>query len=107
MYFMKSVKPWMGRELIAEPLPYPGNKRVAKLWRQMYMDTQEVLYAIRHLAVAGTILADEEMLDRAKAWLLHACNWDVNGTTSRDYNDEASFRMTELLHGAMIGCMDS
>lgn len=108
VFYEKSVQPWIDRELIAEPLPYPGNKRVAKLWRQMYMDTQEVLYAIRHLAVAGTILNDSKLLDRAKSWLLSVCSWDVNGTTSRDYNDEASFRMTgaiawgyDWLHGQL------
>src|SRR5690606_20815786 len=32
-----------------------------------------------------------------KAWLLHVTSWDPDGTTSRDYNDEASFRVTGAL----------
>ncbi|MDF2960849.1 MAG: alginate lyase, partial [Paenibacillus sp.] len=96
-FYERSVKPWIDRELIAEPLPYPNNKRVANLWRQMYIDCQEVLYAVRHLSVAGVVLEDRSLIERAKAWLLHATSWDPNGTSSRDYNDEASFRITGAL----------
>ncbi|TDF96571.1 DUF4962 domain-containing protein [Paenibacillus piri] len=93
-FYERSVKPWVEHELIAEPKPYPNNKRVASLWRQMYIDCQEVLYAIRHLSVAGVVLEDPRLIGLAKTWLLHAAAWDPNGTTSRDYNDEASFRIT-------------
>lgn len=91
-FYKQSVEPWLKRPLILEPKPYPGHKRVAHLWRQMYMDCQETLYAIRHLSVAGVILQDETLIERAKMWLEHVLEWDVNGTTSRDYNDEAAFR---------------
>jgi len=97
VFYEKSVLPWADRELIAEPLPYPNNKRVAKLWRQMYMDCQEALYAIRHLAVAGKLLDAPALRDKAKTWLLHVASWDPEGTTSRDYNDEASFRIAGAL----------
>ncbi|MFE5319744.1 DUF4962 domain-containing protein [Paenibacillus sp. NPDC056579] len=97
IFFERSVKPWSEKELIAEPQPYPGNKRVAKLWRQMYMDCQEALYAIRHLSVAGVVLEDEQLIDRAKQWLLHVAAWDPQGPTSRDYNDEAAFRVAGAL----------
>lgn len=93
LFYEKSALPWMERELIPEPARYPDNKRVANLWRQMYMDCQEALYAIRHLSVAGTVLGSEEMISRAKDWLLHVVSWDAEGTTSRDYNDEAAFRV--------------
>lgn len=93
----KSVRPWMDRPLIAEPLPYPGNTRVPALWRRMYMDCQEVLYAVRHLAIGGVILDDAAMIRRARDWLLHAAAWDPRGTTSRDYNDEAAFRIVGAL----------
>jgi hypothetical protein len=89
--------PWMERELVPEPSPYPDNKRVAKLWRQMYIDCQEVLYAIRHLAVAGVVLEDKDLTGKAKEWLLHAAAWNTEGTTCRDYNDEAAFRMAGAL----------
>ncbi|TBL78247.1 DUF4962 domain-containing protein [Paenibacillus thalictri] len=92
-FYERSVKPWIERELMPEPQRYPNNKRVAKLWRQMYIDCQETLYAIRHLSVAGVILQDEMLLERAKTWLLHVLTWETEGTTSRDYNDEASFRI--------------
>lgn len=108
VFFAKSVRPWLERELIPEPERYPGNKRVADLWRRMYIDCQEMLYAIRHLSVAGVVLRDRTILDRAKQWLLHAASWDVEGTTSRDYNDEAAFRMAgaiawgyDWLHGEL------
>ncbi|MEK3722025.1 DUF4962 domain-containing protein [Paenibacillus sp. FSL H8-0034] len=97
VFMERSVKPWVDRELIAEPLPYPNNKRVAHLWRQMYIDCQEALYAVRHLSVAGVILEDADLIARAKAWLLHITSWNTEGTTSRDYNDEASFRIAGAL----------
>jgi hypothetical protein len=92
-FYEGSVKRWMELEPIPEPERYPDNKRVAKLWRQMYIDCQEALYAIRHLSVAGMILQDQAIIEHAKRWLLHVVEWDTDGTTSRDYNDEASFRI--------------
>nr|WP_275983866.1 DUF4962 domain-containing protein [Paenibacillus hamazuiensis] len=97
VFYERSVKPWIDREPIAEPKRYPDNKRVAKLWRQMYMDCQETLYAIRHLAVAGVVLDDDKLIERAKSWLLHVLTWEIDGTTSRDYNDEAAFRIAGAL----------
>ncbi|MFK7692821.1 DUF4962 domain-containing protein [Paenibacillus sp. HJGM_3] len=96
-FYEKSVLPWTERPLIAEPAPYPEHKRVPKLWRQMYMDCQELLYAIRHLSVAGVVLQDERLLALAKQWLLHAAAWDTEGPTARDYNDEAAFRVAGAL----------
>jgi len=96
-FYERSVKPWIERPIIAEPAPYPDNKRVATLWRQMYIDCQEVLYAIRHLAVAGRLMKDERLLERAKEWLLAVADWDVLGPTSRAYNDEAAFRVASAL----------
>lgn len=97
VFYSGSVQPWLERELIAEPLPYPDNVRVPKLWRKMYMDCQEALYAVRHLSVAGVILQDAEILTKAKTWLLHLTSWDTEGPTSRDYNDEAAFRVAGAL----------
>ncbi|WNQ09900.1 DUF4962 domain-containing protein [Paenibacillus aurantius] len=96
-FYEKSVLPWLEKPLIAEPSPYPNNRRVAALWRRMYMDCQEVLYAIRHMSVAGVVLEDGELLQQAKEWLLHAARWNPEGTTSRDYNDEAAFRIAGAL----------
>ncbi|WP_273126922.1 DUF4962 domain-containing protein [Bacillus weihaiensis] len=97
IFYEKSVQPWLERELMPEPSPYPDNQRVIKLWRQMYMDCQETLYAVRHLSVAGVILEDEKIISRAKEWLIHVTNWDTEGTTSRDYNDECAFRIVAAL----------
>jgi len=96
-FYEYSVLPWMERELIPEPAPYPNHQRVAKLWRKMYMDCQEALYAVRHLSVAGVVLGNETITAKAKEWLLHVSAWDPNGTTSRDYNDEAAFRVAGAL----------
>jgi hypothetical protein len=97
IFFAKSVAPWMDRPIIAEPKPYPDNVRVASLWRQMYIDCQEVIYAIRHLAIAGRVLGDTRLLDRAREWLLAVAAWDTKGPTSRAYNDEAAFRVVVAL----------
>jgi hypothetical protein len=87
----------MEREIMAEPAGYPGHKRVAPIWRQTYIDCQELLYAIRHLAVGGQVTQDAAMLARAKEWLLAAASWDPAGTTSRSYTDEWAFRVNLAL----------
>jgi len=76
-----------------EPAGYPNDTRVAPIWRQTYIDCQELIYAIRHLAVAGQVLEDRDHLDTAKDWLLAASDWDPDGKTSRAYTDEWAFRV--------------
>jgi len=96
-FYRESVLPWMEREIMAEPAGYPGHQRVAPIWRQTYIDCQELLYAIRHLAVGGQVTQDAAMLARAKEWLLAAASWDPAGTTSRSYTDEWAFRVNLAL----------
>ncbi len=96
-FYEKSVMPWMQRDVMAEPAGYPGHKRVASVWRQTYIDCQELLYAIRHLAVGGKVTDDAAMLARAKEWLLAAARWNPTGTTSRAYTDEWAFRVNLAL----------
>lgn len=96
-FFEKSVKPWTERPVMAEPKPYPNNMRVAPIWRQTYIDCQELIYAIRHMAVAGHVLSDQNLLDQAKAWLLASAQWDPEGPTSRAYTDEWAFRVAVAL----------
>ena len=96
-FFEKSVLPWMDRDIIPEPEGYPNNVRVAPIWRQTYIDCQELLYAIRHLAIGGKVTQDEALLARAKEWLLSAAAWNPTGTTSRSYTDEWAFRVNLAL----------
>lgn len=96
-FFEKSVNPWLDRPIMDEPKPYPNNVRVAPIWRQTYIDCQELIYAIRHLAIAGHILENESMLARAKEWLMSAAEWDPEGPTSRAYTDEWAFRVAVAL----------
>ena len=72
----KSVKPWAGKPSMKEPAGYPDDIRVAPIWRQTYIDCQELIYAIRHLAVAGHVLENDDYLATAKDWLLEAASWD-------------------------------
>lgn len=96
--FMRSgVAPWLSAPVKPEPLPYPNNIRVIPLWRQMYTDCQEALYAVKHCAVAWRLTGDEACLAAAKRWLLALAGWDVNGPTARSYNDESAFRVTAAL----------
>ena len=92
-----AVRPWIGRAPIAEPLAYPNNHRTPALWRRMYIDCQEILYAVRHLAVAAKVLNDANLLAQARHWLLHTAAFDPDGPTSRAYNDEAAFRIAGAL----------
>lgn len=96
-FYEHSVLPWMEKDIMDEPSGYPEHKRVAHIWRQTYIDCQELLYAIRHLAVGAKVTQDNDMTERAKAWLLAAANWNPNGTTSRAYTDEWAFRVNLAL----------
>ncbi|ERP96677.1 hypothetical protein Q669_27865 [Labrenzia sp. C1B10] len=96
-FYEKSVRPWMDRPVMEEPAGYPNHQRVAHVWRKTYIDCQELIYAIRHLAIGGHVTGDAEMLARAKEWLLAAAAWDPSGTTSRAYTDEWAFRVTDAL----------
>jgi hypothetical protein len=103
-----SVLPWVGKPPMPEPSGYPNDTRVAPIWRQTYIDCQELIYAIRHLAVAGHVLEDDAHLATAKDWLLAASGWDPDGKTSRAYTDEWAFRVClalawgyDWLHGEM------
>ena len=97
VFYEKSAAPWMKRDVMKEPAGYPDHKRVASIWRQTYIELQELIYAIRHLAVAGTITNDEAMIARSKEWLLEAASWKPAGTTSRSYTDEWAFRVNGAL----------
>ena len=96
-FFDESVLPWMDRDIMPEPAGYPNHQRTAPIWRQTYIDCQELLYAIRHLAVGGQVTQDAAMLARAKEWLLSAAAWNPTGTTSRSYTDEWAFRVNLAL----------
>ncbi|WP_405401826.1 DUF4962 domain-containing protein [Paracoccus sp. Ld10] len=96
-FYSKSVLPWMDRNVMSEPAGYPDNKRTAPVWRKTYIELQEAIYAVRHLAIGGKVTDDAEMLARAKAWLLEIASWDPMGVTSRAYTDEWAYRVTNAL----------
>ncbi|SHE38614.1 Heparinase II/III-like protein [Litoreibacter ascidiaceicola] len=96
-FYEKSVLPWMERDIIREPAGYPDHQRTAPIWRQTYIDLQEVWYAIRNLAIGGRVTNDAAMTLRAKEWLLEAASWDPMGVTSRAYTDEWAYRICNAL----------
>lgn len=96
-FYKNSVLKYAQIPFVSEPEPYPDNKRVVHLWRQNYTICQEALAYIRSLAAGGRILGDDNLLDKAKAALLILAGWDVNGPTSRNYNDECAFRAAYAL----------
>jgi len=96
-FYEKSVLPWMDRDIIREPAGYPNHQRTAPIWRQTYIDLQEVWYAIRHLAIGGKVTGDAAMTARAKEWLLEAASWDPMGVTSRAYTDEWAYRVCNAI----------
>ncbi len=96
-FYEKSVLPWMDKEVYKEPAGYPDHKRTAPVWRQTYIDLQEVWYAIRHLAIGGKLTGDAAMTARAKEWLLETASWDPMGVTSRAYTDEWAYRVCNAL----------
>lgn len=92
-----AADPWVSRSAVEEPLRYPGDERIIKLWRQMYIDCQEALYTVKHCAVAWRVTGRPEYLETARRQLLLLAGWDWEGPTARSYNDEASFRVTTAL----------
>ncbi len=96
-FYEKSVTPWIDKTIMPEPAPYPNNQRTPPVWRQTYIDCQELMYAVRHLAIAGHVLDNPDLLARAREWLLSAADWDPTGTTSRAYTDEWAYRVTNAL----------
>jgi Domain of unknown function (DUF4962)/Heparinase II/III-like protein len=96
-FYEGSVLPWMDRDVMKEPAGYPNHQRTAPVWRQTYIELQELWYAIRHLAIGGTVTKDAAMLARAKEWLLEAASWDPMGVTSRAYTDEWAYRVNNAL----------
>ncbi|MDX8355352.1 DUF4962 domain-containing protein [Cognatiyoonia sp. IB215182] len=97
IFYEKSVLPWLDRDVTPEPAGYPKHQRTAPVWRQTYIDLQEVWYAIRHLAVGGKITDNADMTARAKEWLLETASWDPMGVTSRAYTDEWAYRVCNAL----------
>ena len=89
--------PRVSHATVKEPARYPGDERIIKLWRQMYIDCQEALYTVKHCAVAYRVTGQEEYLRAARTQLLELAAWDTEGPTARSYNDEASFRVTTAL----------
>uniref|UniRef100_A0AAN0NJR1 DUF4962 domain-containing protein n=1 Tax=Yoonia rhodophyticola TaxID=3137370 RepID=A0AAN0NJR1_9RHOB len=96
-FYEKSVLPWMDRDVMPEPAGYPNHQRTAPVWRQTYIDLQEMWYAIRHLAIGGKVTDNADMTARAKEWLLEAASWDPMGVTSRAYTDEWAYRVCNAL----------
>ena len=96
-FYETAVQPWVERDPVPEPLHYPGNKITPPLWRKMYIDCQELLYAVRHLGIAAKVLNDAALLNQARRWLLHIARFDLKGTTALSYNDEAAFRIAGAL----------
>lgn len=92
-FYKYSVLPRVAEGITPEPKPYPDNKRVVALWRSNYSDCQTTMCYIRSLSVAGVLMEDDELLAKAKAALLTLAEWDVNGPTSRLYNDECAYRV--------------
>lgn len=92
-FLEKSVYKYASQKFVDEPARYPDDKRVVHLWRGNYTTCQAALEYIRSLSVAGVILEDRNYIELAKDALLHIIEWDLKGSTSRDYNDECSFRV--------------
>lgn len=101
--FMKnSTNIFMDTTPFSEPNTYP-EETVGKaslwrpFWRQMYVDTQKAFNATRNLSIAGVLLNDDSIKEKAKAWVLKLASYDPEGVTSRGYNDEAAFRVIASL----------
>ncbi|MCL2881113.1 MAG: DUF4962 domain-containing protein, partial [Treponema sp.] len=96
-FLEKSADVWLDKEPHKEPDRYPNDIRVNTIWRAMYLSCQEMLYAVRHTAIAYQLTGEKKYLAAARAWLLEVTGWKLDGPTWRTYNDEAAFRVTGAL----------
>jgi len=95
-FYKNSVLPRIEEGFPKEPPRYPNDIRVVKLWRKNYMDCQVALCYVRSLSVAGVILEDNGIIEKAKSALLELAGWDYSletGSTTRLYNDECAYRV--------------
>lgn len=92
-FYENSILKYAEQPFVGEPARYPGDKRVVSLWRGNYTTCQKALEYIRSLCVGGILLENESYIALAKDALLSIAQWDILGSTSRDYNDECSFRV--------------
>lgn len=101
-FLNNSCQKYRDIEPYEEPEAYPP-ETVSKAslwrpyWRKMYVDTQMALNATRNLSLAGILLEDQEMIGKAKSWVIKLASYDKTGVTSRGYNDEAAFRVIAAL----------
>ncbi|MEY8099008.1 hypothetical protein AB9F29_16520 [Falsihalocynthiibacter sp. S25ZX9] len=97
VFVKKSAKGGMDHDIMAEPSRYENDQRTPPAWRQPNIDYQELVYAIRHLAIAGKVLENPAYLRRVKEWQLPACPWEIDSATSRPYTDEWAFCVSVAL----------
>jgi hypothetical protein len=76
-----------GRELPAEPEPYPNGWEVDH-WRKMRNVSSLVSGSMEKLGFAYLITGDRKYAEECKRWINLVCSWDVNGTTSTKYHDD-------------------
>ncbi|AML51423.1 hypothetical protein [Falsihalocynthiibacter arcticus] len=97
VFVKKSAKRGMDHDNMTEPSRYENDQRMPPVWRQPNIDCQEMVYAIRHLPIAGKALENPAYLRRVKDWLLPAFTWKNDGASSQAYTDEWAFRGTVAL----------
>jgi len=72
----------------------PADRDSYDLWQHNYRACHDAMVIIRNLTVAGMILENSNYIQQAKRCLLQIAAWDPNGSTSRAYHDECTFRLT-------------
>jgi len=100
LFYVNSVLPRIEKGFPVEPQRYPNDMRVIDLWRANYMTCQVAMCYIRSLSIAGVLLDDTGIIEKAKAALLDIARWDYSlatGSTTRVYNDECAYRVGHAL----------
>ncbi|WP_309399037.1 heparinase II/III domain-containing protein [Cerasicoccus maritimus] len=77
----------------------PRKRTSAKIdsWRQA-QDTCNVVAGIASTAtIIWRVNGEQCYLDKAREFLVKLCEWDAEGTTGIEYNDETNFRLLRLM----------
>ncbi|WP_309380435.1 heparinase II/III domain-containing protein [Cerasicoccus frondis] len=106
--FYARIKQGFDGKYLAMPFPAepesfgdsdPKKRTSAKIdaWREA-QDTSNVVAGIASTAtIIWRVNGEQAYLDKAREFLVKLCDWDPEGTTGIEYNDETNFRLLRLM----------
>ncbi len=79
--------------LMEEPRPWSGGKWNAGEWLNYYRQIVRAAHATETLAFAWLVTGEARYAESARKWLMRFSQWDPEGTTSLQVNDEQAMHI--------------